>query len=141
MLVCLSCASILIAAHFWLLETYTASVIALIASVRFTTAIFSRSKIWMLVFLGLIMATALATFDGVTSVLVTAASSISTVGAFQSSDQRFRLLMMLATLLMVVHNLIIKTPAGVLLELFFFGSNCVGYYRHYLRGYLRDRRR
>ena len=73
---------------------------------------------------------------GVPTVLVMLSSAFSTIGAFQSSDRRFRQLLMVSTLLMIVHNLLVFTPAGVFLELFFLASNLVGYYRHYVRGRL-----
>ncbi len=135
-LVCLSAAALLIAAHFWLLGAYTAALIAMIATVRFLVAIVSRARWLVVFFLSLIVVAAALSWAGVPTVLVTLSSSFSTIGAFQSSDRRFRQLLMVSTLLMIAHNLLVFTPAGVFLELFFLGSNLVGYYRHYVRGRL-----
>ena len=89
---------------------------------------------WLVVlFLAMIVVTAISTYSGLLTILVSLSSTLSTMGAFQSSDRRFRLLLMGSTVLMVLHNLLVFTPAGVFLELFFLGSNLVGYYRHYLR--------
>ena len=133
-LVCLSAASLLIAAHFWLLGAATAALIAVIATVRFMVAIVSHARWLVALFLSLIGIAAVLSWAGAPTVLVTLASAFSTVGAFQSSDRRFRLLLMVSTLLMIAHNTLVFTPAGILLELFFLGSNLVGYYRHYRRG-------
>ena len=132
-LLCLTCATSLIAVHFWLLEATSAAVIAAICAIRFLSAAITRSFWLMLVFLALIVGSAYITYAGTLTILVTMASCLSTWGAFRASDKLFRQIMMVSAVLMMTHNGLANTPAGVLLEVFFFGSNAVAYYRYYLR--------
>jgi hypothetical protein len=132
-LVSLACASVFIALHFWLLQAHTAAVITIIAALRFLTATVTRSTLLMFVYLSLILGSALATYAGLLTILVTVSSCLSTWGAFRASDKRFRQVMMITATIMIVHNTLAQTPAGVLLELFFLGSNLVGYYRYYVK--------
>jgi hypothetical protein len=41
--------------------------------------------------------------------------------------------MMVATIAWLAHNAIIGSPAAVVLEIFFLGSNILGYWRYYIR--------
>ena len=89
-LVSLACASVFIALHFWLLQAHTAAVITLIAALRFLAATITRSTLLMFVFLGLILGSALSTYAGLLTILVTVSSSLSTWGAFRASDDDHR---------------------------------------------------
>ena len=132
-LLCLTCATSLIACHFWLLEATSAALIAAICAVRFLSAAATRSGWLMLVFLVLIVGSAYFTYAGALTILVTTASCVSTWGAFRATDKLFRQIMMVSAVLMMVHNGLANSPAGVLLEIFFFSSNALAYYRFYLR--------
>jgi hypothetical protein len=132
-LICLAGASVLIALHFWLLQANTAAVITVIAALRFLSATFTRAIWLMFTFVGLIVSAAALTYAGLLTILVTVSSLLSTWGAFRASDRVFRLVMMTTALIMIVHNTLAQTPAGVLLEIFFLSSNLFAYYRYYLR--------
>ena len=132
-LVSLACASVFIALHFWLLQAHTAAVITFIAALRFLTATVTRSTLLMFVYLGLILCSALFTYAGVLTILVTVSSCVSTWGAFRASDRRFRQLMMITATIMIVHIMAQRRCPFVLLQLFFLGSNLAGYYRYYVK--------
>ena len=53
--------------------------------------------------------------------------------AFASTDKTFRRLMMIASVVWLGHNLLAGSPAALILEAVFLGSNLVAYYRFYLR--------
>lgn len=137
-LACLTVAVSLIAAHFFLLQVYTAAALAVIAALRFLSAIFWQSKWLMFLFLAMIATSAVLTWAGLLTVLVSVATTISTIGAFRGSDRAFRLVMMAAASIMVAHNILAQSPAAVALELVFLGSNLVGYYRYYIRRKVRQ---
>ncbi len=63
----------------------------------------------------------------------TLGSLLSTMAAFLAADRAFRLWMMASSVIWIVHNIIAATPAAVILETFFLGSNVVAYYRFYVR--------
>ncbi len=133
-LYCMSMACLFIAAHFWLLGIHTAALNIGIAAVRFFVATFTRSKKLMFVFWALLLTSAFISFSGLLSVLVTTSSMITTWASFRSADRQFRLWVMLASSIMVVHNLLAWTPAGLALEIVFLTGAMVGYYRYYVRG-------
>jgi len=132
-LACLSTAAFLIGLHFWLLETWTAAVLGFIAAVRFLTAMFTSSKRLLVLFLAAVLINAVYSYAGLLTVLATLGSLLSTTAAFLAHDRSFRLCMMAASVIWIVHNVLAATPAAVVLETFFLGSNLVGYYRFYIR--------
>jgi len=55
-----------------------------------------------------------------------------TLGAFQKNDKWMRLIIAVAIVLWLIHNILAGSYMGVLIELVFLMSNIVGYYRRYL---------
>ena len=131
-LMCLAVAASMIGVHFLLLQVYTAAVLGFLASARFVTAIFTSSGKLYALFIALVLLNGVVTWSGLLSALGTLGALLSTTAAFSASDKRFRLIMMLASLVWIVHNVLAATPAAILLEVVFLGSNLLGYYRYYL---------
>jgi hypothetical protein len=123
-----------LAVHFWLLDLDTAAVAAAIAGVRFFVAIFYRNNRLFYLFISLVLVNAVLSYSGLLTVLATIGTSFATWGAFRNSDKQFRLFMMCASIVMILHNLLAQTPAAIALESFFLGSNLLAYYRIYIRG-------
>jgi hypothetical protein len=132
-LACLVVAGVLITAHFVLLQRWTAAGLMVIATTRFLVGIFSTAPLLKYLFAICALGVGVFTYAGLTSVLSCAGSLIQTFGAFSPSDRRLRQLMMLGTSVWLLHNVLIGSPAAVLMELLFLGSNLVGYYRYYIR--------
>ncbi len=132
-LFCLVISCILVSLHFMLLGHWTASCLGLLGCLRFTICCFTTSQRCMVVFLGISLVISLLTWEGILSLLSTAAVACNTVGAFRGNDRRLRELMFAGALLWLIHNLLAGSPTAVLLETIFISSNIVGYYRHYLR--------
>lgn len=128
-----TCAASLISAHFFLLGATTAGCLVAVSAARFFVSIFSTHRLLKYFFLVLIGGLGIYTFNGLEDVFSIAAVTLSTFAAFHDNARTLRHLMMLATLSIIVHNLIIWTPAGILLEVFFLLSNLLSYYRFYLR--------
>lgn len=130
-LACLCVSGILISSHFYLLEQWTASMLMLLASIRYLVSMFSHSKTWMILFLAACSFITLVTFSGLLSIISLAGSACQTCAAFCPNDQRLRQLMLLGTSIWLLNNAMIGSPTAVLMELLFIGSNLLGYYRYY----------
>lgn len=123
----------LISAHFFLLGATTAGFVIAVSASRFFTSIFTTNVYLKYFFLIAIAGLGLYTFDGIEDIFSIAAGLFGTLAAFQKNERTLRHFMMCATGSILVHNFMIFTPAGILLELFFLGSNLLSYYRFYLR--------
>jgi hypothetical protein len=132
-LICLSIACVLMAAHFYLIDAHTAALAFMISALRFTTSVFTRSIKAMFLFMLLIVGATIYSYAGLLSLMIASSSLISTWAAFRASDRRFREVLMLCASILIVHNILAGTPAAVVLELFFVASNLLAYYRFYLR--------
>lgn len=73
------------------------------------------------------------TYDGYEDVLAVTAMLFGTIAAFSADDKRLRHFMMIASLFIITHNIIILTPLGIFVEVFFLISNLLAYWRFYLR--------
>jgi hypothetical protein len=132
-LACLTVSATLLGVHFYLVEAYTASALGFIAALRFAIAIFSHARWLLAVFITLVLVNGVISFAGWITVLATVGALITTTASFLASDQKFRQFMMLGTVVWIAHNAVAGSPAAVLLETIFLGSNLWGYYRFYLR--------
>ncbi len=130
---CLIAACLLIAGHFALLERWTASGLGLLAAVRFVAGYLTTSRRTMALFCGATILVTATTYQGPLSLLAGSGSFIGTIATFCPDDRRLRQLLLIGTSLWLTHNLLAATPAGVLLESLFLGSNLIGYYRFYGR--------
>lgn len=132
-LACLTVAASFLAIHFFLLGATTAGFLVAISAARFLISIFT-TNVWVkYACLTAIVAFGLYTFDGVEDIFALFASSIGTFAAFQKDERLLRILMMFGTSSYIIHNLLIWTPAGIAIEIFFLTSNLISYYRFYLK--------
>ncbi|MCX2982085.1 YgjV family protein [Halieaceae bacterium IMCC14734] len=130
---CLVIGCVFLAAHFYLLEAYTAAVTTTIAAVRFTVSMYWRDDRLFYLFFAMVLVNAVLTYSGLLTVLATIATGLSTWAAFRHSDKQFRMFMMAASSVMMIHNILVGTPIAVLMEVFFIGSNLIAYRRLYRR--------
>jgi hypothetical protein len=130
---CLVFSALLLGIHFALLGAQTAAILGFIAAARFSVAIFSHARWWMYLFLSLVIVNGILSYAGLLTLFATVGGLITTTAAFMPTDRQFREYMMVGTLVWIAHNAMAGSPAAVVLEIFFLGSNLVGYYRFYLR--------
>jgi hypothetical protein len=126
---CLVVSSALLAGHFYLLEIYTAAYIGVLSIFRFLLSIFYTRKWLMWLFLCMTMAVAVWTYNGYLTVLSSVATSCFTVAAFQLNEKRLRLMSIAAVCLWILHNSLVGSVMGALLECIFLTSCLIGYYR------------
>lgn len=125
--------SILISAHYFLLDKETAGILILVSAIRYITSYFSTRKIIMVALIGLGIIGFLCTYSSPASLFMFCSMILFTVGAFQKNDKFLRLLMMTGTILVITYDVLIFSPMAILLESFFLISNILGYYRFYIR--------
>ncbi|MDR2549628.1 MAG: YgjV family protein [Desulfobulbus sp.] len=131
---CLIVSCLLIAVHFALLQHWTAMGVAGLAAVRFIASYRTTSKKAMAAFIAASLLVAAFTFHGPLSVLSCLGSIFGTVGSFCADDKRLRQLLMAASSLWLLHNILADTPVAALMEALFLTSNLLGYYRYYGHG-------
>ncbi len=123
----------LIAAHFFLLGATTAGFVISVSAARFVVSIFTQNAYVKYGALILIAGLGFYTYDGYEDIFSILAGTFGTLSAFQKDERLLRVFMMFGTFSIITHNILIWTPAGIVLELFFLGSNLLSYYRFYLR--------
>lgn len=125
--------ALLIAAHFAMLESTVPAILMLLAALRFLVSIFSQHRCWMLLFMGLAIVATLLAYASWLDGLSLIGSVLQTRAAFCRCDKSLRQMMLLGSCFWLLNNLFRGSPAAVLMELVFIGSNLVGYYRFYLK--------
>lgn len=128
---CLSIAGLLICIHFILLSQWTAAGLMACATIRYFTSIFTTSRRAMWIFLLINLAITAVTYSGLHSILSLLGATIQTVAAFQKNDKTLRLMMIAGTTCWMIHNIIIGSPAAIIMELLFLLSNVIAYHRFY----------
>jgi hypothetical protein len=131
-LICFTIAASLISVHFFLLGAVTAGFVVAVSAVRFLVSIFTTDKRMKYLFLAAIFLLGVWTYDSFEDPLITIAMLFSTIAAFSVDEKRLRQFMMVGSVLVITHNIIILTPAGIALEIFFLGSNLLSYWRFYI---------
>lgn len=130
---CLLVSCVLISIHFMLLEHWTAACLGLLAATRFAASLFSTSKRLMGIFVLATIILAAVSYEGILSILACTGGIFGTVASFCKEDKQLRQLMLIATSLWLVHNVLAGSPGAVVMEALFIGSNLVGYFRYYIR--------
>jgi len=125
--------AVFIALHFYVLEQYTAAAMFLIAAVRHFVTIRFRSRLLFSLFVLIALVSVFFTYNGYLSVLSGAANILMVMGSFSRSQKSMRLLLMAGAFLWLINNVIIFSPAAILLEVLFLLSGCIGYYRHIIK--------
>ncbi len=124
---------ILIATHYVLLKELTGAVLLYIAALRYLVSIFTIKKTWMWFFLFLVAAGAYVSYESPKDIIELIANSVWGIAAFQVKDKNLREQTMIGSVFHIIYNVLVLSPAAIVLEIFFLFSNIVGYWRFYLR--------
>ncbi|MBT7903075.1 YgjV family protein [Candidatus Woesearchaeota archaeon] len=130
---CLIISASLISAHYFLLNKIAAGVIVFISVLRFMTCYFTTNKKFLFIFIGLNTISLFFTYSEIYDLIIYIGLIVFIVGNFQKDNKLMRKLMMVGTSIILIYNIIIFTPLGVIAELAFLLSNFIGYYRHYIK--------
>ena len=123
-------AALFAAVHFFLLGANEAGCLVLVTATRFLVSSLTTERRWMIVFIGLAIASFAWSYSNPVGFLGLAATLISTVGSFYGTERAVRVAMMATEVLWAIHNWIIWSPVAVLMEFAFLASNLVGLLRH-----------
>ncbi|WP_286235381.1 YgjV family protein [Thalassotalea sediminis] len=124
--------------HYLLLDQPTAGYIFLFSSVRFLISIKWKLQWMAAASLCVSLFITIYSYIGFLSILGFFATVFITTGSFSKNDKFLRLMMILGGSLWLLHNIILWTPVGILVEIIFVGSSAIGYYRYYLAGRLKN---
>ena len=130
---CFIVSCILISLHFMCLGHWTAACLGMIAAGRFITSLFSTSRIFLGLFIGITLIVSALTYEGLLSILGCTGAIFGTVASFSKEDKVLRQLMSICTSIWIIHNYIAGSPGAVLMEILFLASNLTGYFRYYIR--------
>lgn len=126
-------ASALISAHFFLLDATTAGFVAATSASRHATSIYSTHRYIKYFWIVILIVVGVVTYESVRDLLPITAGIVATFAVFQLNEKLLRILMAFSTSCFIILNVLVFSPAGVALEVFFLASNLVSYYRFYLR--------
>jgi len=125
--------SALYAVHFVFLGQFAAAAIVAVSVVRFVTSIFSKHPAFMYFFLTATLVVGWITYSEWFNLIAIAAGLLGVIATFQRDDKRLRTTMMSSNLTMALHDSIVFTPVGIIVDLTVFVSGIVGYYRFYVQ--------
>lgn len=134
LLICFLASSGLISAHFFMLGQNVGGFLYLLTLLRFFTAYFSKSTVWIFVFLAASVGAFILNYQSMYSILALIGALASTYGAFQQNDLRIRIFMLVGTLSWLAFNIIVFSPVAVVRQCLFAVSNLVGLVRFYGKG-------
>ncbi len=120
--------------HYLLLDQPTAGYIFLFSSIRFLISIKWKFQWMAAASLCVSLFITIYSYIGFLSVLGFVATVFITTGSFSTNDKFLRIMMILGGTIWLVHNAILWSPVGILVEVVFVGSGVVGYYRYYITG-------
>ena len=131
--ICLVISASLISAHYFLLGKIAAGIIVLFSVLRFGTCYFTTDKRLMFLFIALNAGSLFFTYTELYDFIIFLGVLFIIIGNFQADNRLMRKLMMVGTSIVLIYNIIVVTPMGIVAEGLFLGSNFLGYYRHYIR--------
>lgn len=123
----------LISTHYFLLNRIAAGVIVFISVLRFITCYFTTNKKFLFVFIALNTISLFFTYKVLSDLIIYGGLLIFITGNFQKNDKLMRKLMMIGTSIIILYNIVIFSPMGVIAEGLFLTSNFIGYYRYHIR--------
>ena len=118
-------------AHFYLLQRYTAAILALVIFIRLVVALKYPRREIAYIFMVVAVLSAYFTWQGGISALALLGVLLGTWGTFQPNDKSVRLWLLPASGAWLIHNILIVSPAACVIELFSICSNVVGFRRYY----------
>lgn len=136
---CLIISASLISFHYFLLDQTAAGVIVFISVLRFITCYFTTNKKYLYIFIFLNTISLFFTYKNPTDLIIYTWLIIFIIWNFQSDNKLMRKLMMAGTTIVVVYNIIIWSPMGIIAETSFLISGIVGYYRFYIKKQKKDK--
>ena len=115
--------------HFFLLGSYPGAIIGLIACVRSWVASRTRSWQWMLFFMVITLVLTVPNITAWVFALPLLGGLLGTWAFFRESGLRMRVLMLIGTLCWLVHDIVLRSIGGTLIEISFLIMNLLTMFR------------
>ena len=123
--------NILNAIHMILLGAMTGMTLALIGAVRFTVAIFSTHKGWLVFFLAINTIATYFVFEGyLLSLTSYLGATFIIISSFLESDNHMRICMILGGIAWTVYTILVSSIIGTVANSLFVVSSLLGWYRY-----------
>mgnify|MGYP002039568312 CR=1 FL=1 len=117
--------------HFLFLDRPGPGALMFLTGTRYIAAIVTTDSRARLFFLA-VTATAFAySFESWMSTVALCGTLVGTYGSFEPTDRRVRLFFMAGNICWLIHNSLVWTPVGIIMEITFLISSIIGYWRHY----------
>jgi hypothetical protein len=113
--------------HYLLLDQPTAGYIFLFSSIRFLISIKWKFQWMAAVSLCVSLFITVYSYIGFLSILGFIATVFITTGSFSANDKFLRIMMIMGGTVWLIHNVILWSPVGILVETVFVGISAVGY--------------
>ena len=133
MLLILGFSAMLIAFHYLLLNQINAFILIIISTLSFFVSAYTTNPKILSIFFALYLIPIILNFTQIVDTLLFIALYIILLAKFLSNDKFIRILIMNGTSLVIIYNIMIFSPMGIVLELVFLISNFSGYYKYYIK--------
>lgn len=127
----LALSTCLLAVHFALLDQKSASVMMLLASLRYLIATWSTNRKIVGFFCLTALFCSVLTWRNVIDLLPLAGSLLMTLAAFKQDEVKLRLYTLAGSLFWLTNNLLCHSPVAAMMEFAFISSTLVSLYRLY----------
>lgn len=124
-----SCATILSAVSYFLLQAYTGIAMCLVAIIRNIWFSKSKSKKSLIIIYLITILLSVFSYQNIFSILNILATIIYTYSLWQESTKKYKLLGILVNGFMIVYDTYIKSVMGVFFMIISFISSIIGYYK------------
>ncbi len=124
----LTVSSVIFTVHFFMLGAFAAAAVCVVNAIRNVSSIYLfKSKNMFYVFVLLYLCIAIFTYESVIDLLPVIAAFLTCIGMFLLGGIKFRMLVVIATLLWIIHNLYFGSIGGTInsVILFFISSTTV----------------
>jgi hypothetical protein len=130
-LLCLVLGTAFNASHFLLLQRPGPAALMVLIGTRYLSSLLTTRRWVMYLFLALSATAFVTTYQSPVSLLALLAVCFGTWGTFHPDDRVLRRFIILGNSCWLLHNLLVWTPVGVVMEASFLSSNLIGYWRFY----------
>ncbi len=132
-LLCFVVSGFCLMTHYFLLNKITTGFIFLVVTIRYITSYFSSNKKFIYLFIFINTCILFYFYKEFYDLISYIGITITTIAIFQIDNKKLRKITMCGTSFILLYDILIFTPMGILAEIVFLSSNIIGYYRYYIK--------
>ncbi|NKB66399.1 MAG: YgjV family protein [Candidatus Latescibacteria bacterium] len=130
-LLCLFVSTAFNGIHFLFLDRPEAGLLMFLTGIRYLVARRTTNRPVLIFFLLVNGGLFGATYQSPISLLALLGTMLGTYGSFQPAGRTVRLFFMGGNIFWLLHNSLVWTPVGIIMEVVFLASSVVGFWRYY----------